>query len=130
MRYFVLEPEALDHALLENGIHNRNEWAKRTLKGISKLVTNEPVRYRSYGPFWWPIKRMLANAGLSFETLEAKTNRYLYLDENHNLAAGVLIAMEWAVLHYGVNEYRLIQNDREASYVLEDPEMEILVLNL
>ena len=130
MRYFVLEPEALDHTLLESGIHDRNAWAKRTLKGISKLVTSDPVRYRSYGPYWWPIKRMLANTGLSFETLEAKTNRYLYLEENHNLAAGVLMAMEWTALYYGANEYRLLQNDCESSYVLEDPEMESRVLNL
>lgn len=33
------------------------------LKSAADTLARQPAHYRGYGPYWWPLKRLLINAG-------------------------------------------------------------------
>ena len=49
---------------------------------------------------------------------------YLYPNDDYNLAAGVLLAIRWAVTSFGVNEFDLVMASEIHHYVLENSDME------
>lgn len=59
----VWRPERADIEKFLEEIKDRAEWRGRMLGNISKLLTDQPLRYRSYGPYWWPLKKMLVESG-------------------------------------------------------------------
>lgn len=40
------------------------EWHQAFLTGVAGLIAKSPIAYRSFGPFWWPLKRYLQLDGL------------------------------------------------------------------
>ena len=124
MKFNIQTVEELDAALMNNGIKNRALWKKKTCIEMAVLLHKTPIRYRSYGPFWWPIKKILATEGFDFGDATNKTNICVYTEDNYNLAAGVLLAIEWAVTSFGVNEFDLVMASEAYHYVLEDSDME------
>ena len=60
------ESEALEKVLQkEIGNQDRSVFVSRFLKGTAEILQREPRQYLSYGPYWWPLKRLLISAGYS-----------------------------------------------------------------
>jgi len=53
--------------IIEEGSSDSDEeqWAAGFLAGAAGLLKRNPVMYRSFGPFWWPLKKYLQDGGLN-----------------------------------------------------------------
>ncbi len=125
MDVYIATIEELDNALAKIGVKNQAQWQSKVLTGMGELLKQKPIRYRAYGPYWWVIKNMLAEAGFEFGDADAPLDLNLF-DENYlYLAAGVLLALEWTTNHYGENRFELHSGEDESTYyVVEDSDME------
>lgn len=45
------------------GFPDRSAWAGRMVAAFAGVVRRSPLAYRSFGPFWWPLKAMMVSAG-------------------------------------------------------------------
>lgn len=61
MKLAIFTPEQLAPVIAEGckGMANKNQWINSLLSGIAGLVKRSPITYRSFGPFWWPVKNLL-----------------------------------------------------------------------
>lgn len=131
--------EDLDDLIEETAERNPN-WQKDCLDGIARELHEDPARYRSYGPYWWLLKKALLEAGYrefgSF--LDAAWYEKLdYGSSAYNLAAawgysdwaaenGSLYALRhtYALRDTEMDEVFEDEIWEEATYVLEDKDME------
>ncbi|MDC8446082.1 MAG: hypothetical protein LV471_09190 [Nitrosomonas sp.] len=42
-----------------------DQWIEVFLKGASNLIGSNPIIYRSFGPFWWVLKKYLQDENLN-----------------------------------------------------------------
>lgn len=38
-------------------------WVAKMLAGYKSLLIDKPVRYRAFGPYWWPLKNEYIQSG-------------------------------------------------------------------
>lgn len=115
----------------QNGKVSPDQWQARYLEGAKALLQANPIQYRSYGPFWWLLKRAFIQGGtlvfgehLDAEWLEATE----YGDPAKNLMATFVYA-EYAINHGLIrsSEHAIGYLDGESDfYVLADEDMEAL----
>lgn len=87
-KYTTDDLDRIIEAGCEGRRRNADAWARRMLNAITDILKQEPLRYRSYGPYWWPLKQELINIG---ET-----------------AFGDFIDQEWLEkMDYGKTEYNV-----------------------
>lgn len=129
----VLQP-MLHEATAANQSVDR--WIEKFLANLKGILLKTPLRYRAYGPYWWPLKKLL-------------------IDRN-DLTFGELIDQEWfSAMDYGKPEFnilaahayeevRLTKNliddpfhimetldgGDAVEFASNDPEMEIMALSL
>jgi len=41
------------------------EWETKMLSGIAGILRKQPLRYRTYGPYWWLVKAILIDHGIT-----------------------------------------------------------------
>ncbi|MDX5979564.1 hypothetical protein [Vreelandella alkaliphila] len=41
------------------------EFVAAYLKGVAQTLSRHPAQYRGFGPYWWPLKALLVEAGYS-----------------------------------------------------------------
>ncbi|MGL5294014.1 MAG: hypothetical protein ACRC9V_09685 [Aeromonas sp.] len=41
------------------------ELAAKYVANLAALIKRDPRQYRSYGPYWWPLKAMLISGGIT-----------------------------------------------------------------
>lgn len=46
------------------GFANRASWVESFLGNVAAQVNRHPLAYRSYGPFWWPLKKLMQERDL------------------------------------------------------------------
>lgn len=51
----------LDRALVDT---QEEQWRRKFKAGAAQLLKKSPISYRAFGPFWWPLKKYLQDAGL------------------------------------------------------------------
>lgn len=109
------------------------DWAEKYLVGIKRLIQVTPLRYRTFGPYWWGLKQALLARGVATfgdgvdrEWLEAMS----YGDEALDIAAAY--TYEDQRMDGGMNIYdenHALEDDGEAfDYVLIDSDVERLAL--
>lgn len=50
---------------LQGGIDNPGQWyAGMVQKTVDLILSKDPKRYRSYGPYWWIFKKVLIEQGI------------------------------------------------------------------
>jgi len=42
------------------------EFKGKFLNGVVTLLKRDPLRYRAYGPYWWPLKQAIIDAELDW----------------------------------------------------------------
>lgn len=127
--------EALKKEAFQGGAVSPEEWRAKVASGCVKMLLASPQQYRSYGPFWWQLKRELLAQGdsqfgdhLDAEWLELTE----YGDPVLNLLACIVHA-NWAIeqglIYSSRHPVAFIQDDGSEpdiqEYVLIDEDLEI-----
>lgn len=119
---------------------NRNDktdeqFVDRFLPGAIASLKNDPKLYRSYGPYWWPLKRLILafkdydgfmgnsydstlSAAFSYDN-DALTVCAAYNFQNMTVESGYMYSNE----HQGSTT-----NGEVVEFVIEDEDMERLIL--
>lgn len=61
----LFTPESLAPAIAEGskGFADQEQWVSKLLGSFAAIVRHRPMAYRSFGPFWWPLKGLMIEAG-------------------------------------------------------------------
>lgn len=117
----TITPKAAELAgLLKNALSdNLDEEAfiASYLAGLVKILEADPRQYRSYGPYWWPLKAMLAERGIVVAgDLELGTLQHYTLE-----TPALTLCAAWAYQQERIAEGKL----RTASHQLDMVEGEL-----
>lgn len=106
--------------LLAEATANKEEEAfiASHLAGIVQVLGQDPRQYRSYGPYWWPVKAMMAERGIELagDTLELGTLQHYTLS-----TPALTLCAAWAYRQDRIEEGKI----RTASHQLELAEGEL-----
>lgn len=115
------ELEALRNQATKNGQVPEADWVARNIGLTADVLRREPLRYRSYGPYWWILKQALISHGVDdfgdfvvrewFELAD-------YGSEFHNLLAALLYSN--AAMDNGL----IYSNAHNVAFLPEDEGME------
>lgn len=61
----VDELEFLRLEATKNGKVSETEWVERCCKETARILRKDPLRYRSYGPYWWVQKQAMLDSGIT-----------------------------------------------------------------
>lgn len=88
------------------------------LAGLVKVLGSDPRQYRSFGPYWWPLKSLMIEHGIQpgAGSLELGTLQVYTMD-----TPALTICAAWAYQQGRIEEGKL----RTASHQLELPEGEL-----
>lgn len=129
-RIVLFTPESLQPAIDEGskGYGSPEQWAGKMLSSFAATVRRRPMSYRAYGPFWWPLKRLMIEAGeMQGETPDPAEVERITLG-----TATLDVAAAWAYSEYAaqnqIDSDNMITVDTEDGdtyeYLLNDEEME------
>lgn len=61
----VFTPDQLSALIAEGsaGFASRGQWINKMRASFAGVVNRRPLAYRSFGPYWWPLKRLLIEGG-------------------------------------------------------------------
>ncbi|HHO0939103.1 TPA: hypothetical protein ACRTTK_003142 [Aeromonas hydrophila] len=128
--------EELEAMLAEAQASNNLEGgqlATQYTQVLAELIKKDPRQYRSYGPYWWPLKSMLISQGEASEVgtkLEAGT-----LEHYTHQTPDLTVCAAWAYQQTQLDNGRLYTADHQLDledgelyeYSLYDKEMEMLI---
>lgn len=84
-----------------------DKWMEKFLAGTKRILLANPLRYRGYGPYWWPLKK-------------------LYLDRDDH-SFGEFVDQQWlATMAYAKPEFTLLaafayEEMRTTKNFIDDP---------
>ena len=61
----IEELNGLRFEATDGGKITEEDWVKENCRIIRKTLSDDPRRYRSYGPYWWIVKRALNDNGMT-----------------------------------------------------------------
>lgn len=122
----------------QNGTVSVEDWIKKFVISFTKLLKKDPLQYRSYGAFWWIIKKELIELGIKDfgEHIDLEFIEFLdYKDRVYNILASwayMNSQEEIKTIHDNVHTMLYFDDDigneyKSMEYILIDEEMEILV---
>ena len=97
-----------------------------TIVILAKQLLDEPIRYRTFGIFWWEIKRLLNQRDFYLGDNQEKGISDVYPEPYLQLAAGMTSAI--GRIDAGNFDNRYVyqkENGEQFEYVLEDQDMEM-----
>lgn len=107
-------------ALLAEATSHQDEetFVTNYLAGLVKILGSDPRQYRSFGPYWWPLKSLMIDSGIhpGAGSLELGTLQRYTMD-----TPALTICAAWAYQQGRIEEGKL----RTASHQLELPEGEL-----
>ena len=97
MDIYRLSIDDLQPLLLEaTATQTLEQWMDKFLAGMKRILLDNPLRYRNFGPYWWPLKKA-------------------YIDRG-DMSFGDFLDAEWlAAMDYGKPELNIL-----AAYAYED----------
>lgn len=107
----------------------REQWMAKALKGIARMVQAKPIEYRTFGAWWWAIKKQLVDADLLTGTVKPEKFDAITTGDVEKDMAGALAYHEFTSdsMSYP-NHFTFDTEDGDTiDYVLFDDEMELLV---
>ena len=95
--------------LLDQATANQpvDQWIEKFLANLKTILLKSPLRYRTYGPYWWPLKK-------------------LFIDRD-DLSFGDFIDLEWLLtMDLGKPEFNILaafayEEVRMAKNFVDDP---------
>jgi len=127
MKVSLYDNDSLDE-IIEMGTQNQSvdEWAVKCLAGISAMVKNKPLEYRTFGIFWWPVKQILVDAGLMAGTVNIEQVGVCTTGDKNRDIAGALAYHEHCAINFLNSNSIIVSGDEGGSdeYLLIDDELE------
>lgn len=106
-------------------------WVASYLAGFAKTLKDDPLQYRSFGPYWWLAKQALLDAG--FHGFGAFVDTQVFKDLDYGdivynlLAAAVYADIKHDSGDFYENRHECATPDGEFfTYVLEDSDLEVM----
>ena len=106
------------------------DWIEKLLSAIRAQLVKSPIRYRGYGPYWWPLKKMFIDRE-DYEFGEYIDAAWLkatdYGQEKFNMAAAFLY-VDTRFEHTNIYEPHHQMNDEDGEpidFISNDEDMEI-----
>lgn len=61
----LFEPSDLEKVVAEGvkPFATQSTWVNKMVSSFASIVGRRPMAYRSFGPFWWPLKAMMIKSG-------------------------------------------------------------------
>jgi len=116
--------------LIAEGTKNQTVeiWIAKILAGYKKMLQDKPVRYRAFGPYWWPLKSEYIESGdMSFGSFldQDWLGKMDYGEARYNIAAA--FAYEENQFDLGLMDwpFHTMEDDgNPVEFVSADPDME------
>jgi len=103
------------------------------LSGVARSLINSPGTYRSFGPYWWPLKELLLKYSIDVfgSNVEAGTLNHFRLNSED-----LVCVAAYAYQQQKLSEEKLlstehildIEDGETESYILHDQKMEELLI--
>ena len=110
------------------------DWVTSYLSGIKALIKKNPLRYRTFGPYWWLIKKALIDRGETTFGAEIDREMFEALDygsEELNIAAAYAYENERTEGQINVYDESHMLEDGDGEpyeYVTGDSEVDSMAL--
>ena len=61
----LFEPSDLEKVVSDGAkqFATQSTWVNKMVSSFASIVRRRPLAYRSFGPFWWPLKAMMIKSG-------------------------------------------------------------------
>lgn len=128
----TLKAEATDYGRISEA-----DWRAKMAKTLAGIISQNPIRYRAYGPYWWLLKKELIANGITMfgETVDAEGFEMCdYGDATYNLLAAWAYgeyAMDLGLIYSNEHNIDAIEDDdtepHSRVYVIADDEVERLM---
>lgn len=128
----ALQP-LIDEALL-GGELSEDDFVEQHCAGIIKILAENPLRYRDYGAYWWPVKDILNKQGygdfVGAEQEEVTASHWRIENDVATLCAAWFYQnamVEGGKSMNSIHTYTIdVDGDfEEFEYSIEDPNMEM-----
>lgn len=134
----VAELELLRNEATRNGKVSETEWVDRCCRESARILRKDPLRYRSYGPYWWVQKQAMLAGGITDfgEFVDMEWHDAVdYGSRFLNLLAALIYsngAMDSGLI-YSNSHNVIIKSENTGAldaqvYVLSDDDMELLAI--
>lgn len=108
------------------------QFIQKHITSITDTLTGNPALYRSYGAYWWSIKKLLRDNGVDFgEDDELITREHVAYSDPVDLLCAAAIYQEHIIDGGGMNNniHQFTIDDEPFDYSLEDTDMEEMIFN-
>lgn len=126
-------------ALEESGL-DEDAWKKKIIANIAIILKQNPLQYRSFGPYWWLVKSELIKQGITDFGQDVDAEWFEKADYG-NSSTNILAA--WAYSDNAIDEGLIYSSEHSVTflngefedeidvqtYVLVDEEMELQAIN-
>lgn len=127
------------NVLIESSL-DEDSWRRKIVDNIANILRNNPLQYRSFGPYWWVVKQALLNRGITDfgKDIDAEWfEKTDYGNEGMNILAAWAYsdqAIENGFIYSSDHSVTYLQGENEdeidiQTYVLADEEMELQAIN-
>lgn len=109
------------------------EFVPSYLSGVARSLINSPGTYRSFGPYWWPLKELVLKYSIDVfgHNVEAGTINHFRLNSED-----LVCVAAYAYQQQKLSEEKLlstehildIEDGETESYILHDQKMEELLI--
>lgn len=109
----------------------REAWRARLLDELAKMLRARPGIYRTFGPYWWPVKQQLIDAGKIVGEVKPEALAAITSGDNDLDLVGALLYHGYNVdeMRTGTTTFTVDTADGDTiDYVLDDPEAEEMAL--
>lgn len=131
----IQELEALKGTATNNGKTPKDEWIATITSSYRNVLKHDPRQYRSFGPFWWLLKRELIACGindfgdhLDMEWIEITDYKDMMLNILAAWAYAEFASEQQGLLYSNTHSVTFIEDSGASTseYTLIDEEMEVL----
>jgi hypothetical protein len=119
--------EQLDQLLLDAvGLRSRAEWRATIYRQVAAILKQRPRAYRTFGPWWWPLKAQLVAAGALEGEVDPDLSAPVTTGNADRDLVGALAYHGWNVDNMvGGNTFQVETAAGDTvDYLLVDPEFE------
>lgn len=115
------ELEALRALATKNGSVTESEWCAKNVEIQAGFIRQDPLRYRSFGPYWWILKRAMLKHGIDDfgDFIDSEWESLCdYGTEFHNLLAA------WMYAENALDMGLIYSNAHTVAFEPEEADME------
>lgn len=131
MKLKIYTEETLRQALaMATESQSQAAWLEKAKRNIAALLERKPQEYRTFGAFWWVVKKQLIDAGYIASSATIPAEQYDQVATGSaalDMAGALLFHEHTAGMFDTGNTFTLDSDEGVIDYVLDDQDMEALI---